>query len=168
MGTTGAVAAGGQAGLSIVGAYNTSQSQKLQAEFQQAQYEANSKIANLQGESAIQAGEFAQADTGRRAKALIGSERAAAGASGVDVNSGSAAAIQGDTAALSAMDQLTIKNNAWKQAWGYSEQALQSEGSGIFTGLAGANQSQNTLLTGGMQAVGYGGQAVYNYNKPIK
>jgi hypothetical protein len=48
-----------------------------------------------------------------------GAIRAAAGASGLDVNDGSPVRLAGDTAALGELDALTIRNNAARSAFGY-------------------------------------------------
>ena len=45
------------------------------------------------------------------------------GASGVDVNSGSALDILSDNAAVAALDAKTIRHNAANEAFGYREQA---------------------------------------------
>lgn len=80
--------------------------------------------------------------------AAIGTQRAGFAANGVDVNSGTAANIQDDTAQLGEFDALTIRNNAAREAWGYKTQsgnyrqsaatAQKSARSGVFGSLLGA------------------------------
>lgn len=94
-------------------------------------------------------------------RTLVGSQRAALAASGVDANVGSGAEIQGETQALGALDELTIKNNAAREAFGYKVEA-QNYRSGAQFARAGAqnaaqsyrNQSWATLLGGGLQVAG--------------
>lgn len=89
------------------------------------------------------------------AKGLVGSQRAAAAASGVEVNDGSALDVQADTAALGELDATTIANNAAREALGYKAQASGYRQQGIYEGLAARNQAgalktagYSTLLTG--------------------
>lgn len=55
----------------------------------------------------------------------IGTQRAAQAGNGIDVNSGSAAQLQDDTAMIGELDALTIQNNAAREAYGYRVQADQ-------------------------------------------
>lgn len=50
---------------------------------------------------------------------MIGTQRTAFASGNIDVNSGTAAEIQDDTAMFGELDALTIANNAAKEAWGY-------------------------------------------------
>lgn len=56
---------------------------------------------------------------------VIGAQRVAAGASGTAVDSDSSVALQESTRALSEMDALQARNNAAREAWGYTVQADQ-------------------------------------------
>ncbi len=68
------------------------------------------------------------------------------------------------------MDALTVKNNAWREAWGYKAQARSYRTQGALSRLASRNEANSTLLTGGLQAVnaGVGGYDRYNKNKGTK
>lgn len=164
MGAVAGVTAGLQAANSVTSSYNQSVAQSMQADFQSQQFEENSKLADMQATDAIKRGDEAADQVVEKTNRMLGSQRVAAGGSGVDVNSGSAALIQDDTKTLGALDALTIKNNAWKTAWGYKFQATQSQGQAGFAQIAGQNASNNTLMTGGMQAIGQGGQAAYYFS----
>lgn len=160
-----AAGAGAQALGSIGGAYAESQALKTQGEYQRMQYEMNARLAGLQAQDAIKRGDKAAVEVKRRAKRVIGSQRAALAAQGIEVDSGSAAQIQADTVAQSTLDVLEIKNNAWREAWGYRFQASDYMGRGRFAEMAAKASATNTLLTGGMNAItslagglsGYGG-----------
>lgn len=55
----------------------------------------------------------------------VGTQRTAQAGNGIDVNSGSAAQLQDDTAMIGELDALTIQNNAAREAYGYRVQAEQ-------------------------------------------
>jgi len=159
MGVTAAVMFGVGAGADIVGAVTESNAQREQAKYQKHQYEVNAKLAEDQGAEAIKLGDQEASQLGKKTEQLRGSQRAAYAAQGIDVNSGVAAEVQADTVALGAADVLKIKDNAWKTAWGYKQEAASSRSKGEFARVAGENAANNTLLTGGLKALGKAGQA---------
>jgi len=154
MGATGAVAASGVAGgISQFGnAYVQAQAAKTQGAYQRQQYEFNARMANLQAEDSIRRGDKEAKAHKKKVKGLIGSQRAAMAAQGIEVNADSALDIQADTAAQGAADALQIKNNAWREAWGYRVAAASNQGQGAFAYMAARHQAKNTLVTGGIQA----------------
>ena len=158
-------------GISAYGnAYAQSSAQQTQAEYQRQQYETNARLAEMSSKDAIKRGDEDAAKYKSKIKQTIGAQRAAMAAQGIEVDSGSALEIQEDTAAIGAEDMVTIKNNAWREAWGYRVQANNSYGEGAMAYMAGMNKSRNTLITGGIQAMqggiqgaGYGIRAVRDY-----
>lgn len=85
----------------------------------------NANISEMQSKDAIARGEESVAVHKMQTRKLIGSERAAFAASGVDISDpdSTAANVQRDTQALSELDQLTIRANAAREAWGFRTQA---------------------------------------------
>lgn len=149
-------------GLSSMGnAFSQSQAIQAQAAFQKQQYDTNATLADMQSQDAINRGDKQAQLIKTKTSQMISSQRAAMGAQGVEVNSGSNMQIQEDTASIGALDALTAKNNAWREAWGYKMQASQYRGAGAMASLAADNESRNTLLTGGMQMLGYGLKSAY-------
>lgn len=131
--------------------YASVQAQRSQAEFQQSQLELNRRMADIQAADAISRGDREALKLRGQTRRLIGSQRAAQAAGGVDINRGDALDIQAETASLGAADELTIKNNAYREAFGYKAQALSYGAQGAYAGLAARNSIQNTILTGGFQ-----------------
>lgn len=164
-----AVAGGVGAGINSFGAignaYAQSQAIKARAAYQSTISKINAEMANLAAEDAIKRGEVSARDYQKEVDQMIGQQRVAYAAQGVDVNFGSAADIQEETRMRGALDALTIKNNAWREAWGYRVEALNSTFAGEFAKLEGKSASRQTLLTGGMQALGYGAQAAGQFSK---
>lgn len=158
--------AGIMMGASAMGnAYSQSQAMKSQGEYQAQIANTNAKLADIKSQDAIDRGNRSANLNDTQTKKLIGSQRAALAAQGIDVNSGSAVDVQSDSASLGALDSLTIRNNAWRESWGYKVESVNDTYSGKFSGMAADNSARNTLLTGGMQAAGSFAQAGYYYNK---
>lgn len=163
MGATAAII-GASAIMTGATAYSQSRAQKAEGAYQSQMYEANSRIANIQAEDAIMRGDQEASKHKTQVKKLIGSQRASLAAQGVDINSGSALDVQADTAALGAEDEQTIKNNAWREAWGYKVQASDYLNSATFARLSSKNAAKNTILTAGMNIASDAGKGYY-YSK---
>lgn len=126
-----------------------------QADFEATFLEQNATLADQQAEDALVRGQNAQYKQAAQTRGLIGSQRAAAAASGVDVGSGSALELQLDSAGMGEIDRTEIKNNAMLEAWGYQAQAVDYRNRAKLTRYAGKNTaaglkaaSYSTLLTG--------------------
>lgn len=130
--------------------YQQSKAQKSQGEYEKSIYETNARISQLQADDAIRRGESKANEHKKSVKRLIGSQRASLAAQGQDLEAGDALAIQEETAQLGALDALEIKNNAWREAWGYRVQANQYMGQARFADITSKYKSRQTLLTGGM------------------
>lgn len=166
--SAGIMMAGSMAGQSVSSfgtAYSQSEAMRSQGDYQARMAEANANLANIKALDADQRGNLAANRLDMQTTRMIGTQRAGLAAQGVDVDYGSAAAVQKDTATLGALDALTIRNNAWREAWGYKTQALNDSYSGKFAKMAADSDADNTLLTGGMKMASYGMQAGYYYAK---
>lgn len=153
---------------SATSAYQQSQAIKAQGKYQSNQLRFNAEVADLQATDAINRGNADAATKKRQTKQVIGSQRAALAAQGIEVNEDTASLIQQDTAGLGAEDVQTIKNNAWREAWGYRVQAVDYNAQAGFASVASRFNANQTLLTGGLQFARdvSGGVAAYkNYTK---
>lgn len=131
--------------------YEQAQGQRSAGSAQRAMFEANARIADLQAQDAVLRGQEAARQKLVQTRGLIGSQRATLAAQGIDVESGTALDLQVETAGLGALDALTIRNNAAREAWGYRVQASDLESKGVFSSLAASNAAGSTLATGGLQ-----------------
>lgn len=150
-------------GLTAYGTYTGIESQGIQGQFQRKMYDINSQIAGYKAEDAIKRGEEESSNYQKKVAGVVGSQRAALAANGVDVNYGTAQEMQDETRSMGALDALRIKNNAMLEAWGYKTEAANLGGSSAFSSLAQSNTQRNMLLTGGLRAAEYGSQI---YNSP--
>ena len=153
---------GGQAILGAGSAYSSVRAQKMESDYKRSQLDLNRQMADISAKDAIDRGEREALALRGRTKRLIGSQRAALAAQGINIESGSAAEVQADTAALGAVDELTIRNNAYREAFGYKAQAISYGGQGAFTGIASNFAQRSTILTAGAQ---FGSEALGTYSR---
>lgn len=144
------------AATSLMSANSQARGQEDQGAYESSRLEMNASFADQQAQDAIDRGEKDAAAHERKVKLLIGQQRAKMGAQGADLSSGSALEVQLDTAGLGAEDILQIKNNAFRQAWGYQEQAADYRDQAKLTRTGTKNAARNTILTGLADAVGTG------------
>lgn len=111
--------------IGLVGSMMQAKGQTENADFQSGMMQQNAQFKLRTADETINAGNTS-ADWQRvRAKQAVGTQRSVQAANGIDVNSGSAAQLQDDTAMLGELDALTIQNNAAREAYGYRIQAKQ-------------------------------------------
>ena len=133
--------------------------QQADAEMAQASYnrltgEFNAKLAEMDAEDALAMGESAVMDVEKEGRRIRGAQRSSLAAQGVDADKGSAAGVATDTFAEIAKDKMTLRNNAWRQAWGFKVEAHKHRTAAAFGYAAGSNVAGSTLLTGGAKALG--------------
>ncbi len=136
----------------IYSTYAQTEALKAQSEIQKAQTEMNKEIAEYNAEEAIARGKDDENQFRKQIKKVIGSQRAAIGASGVEISSGSALEVQEDAAAIGEADALTIRQNARMEAMGYKMSALQTGVQGQIGQATNRAQQSSTLLAGGINA----------------
>lgn len=154
MGAVAGIMFGAKALFDVIGGVKEAEAQREQAKYQKHMADLNAKLAEDQGKEAIQAGDLEANALARKADQVKGAQRVGYAGQGVDVNTGVAAEMQADTEALSQIDQVTIKTNAWRQAWGYKVEALNSRSRGEFSRIAGEKAANNTLMTAGIRGLG--------------
>lgn len=161
MGDSGGMSAsaGISAASSLAGAYSQSEALKSQSDYQRSMSAINARFADIQGKDAIERGEKEAQKLKKGAKRTIGAQRAALAAQGIDVNEGSALELQEDTDKLSSEDAMQIRNNAWREAWGYRVQAQNISSQSAMSSIGANAQARSTLLTGGLNALAYGAKA---------
>lgn len=136
--------------LDFVGSVQENKARESQARFNAQVARNNSIIAERRAADARERGKIEEARQKERTRQLIGRQRAAAAAQGVVVDEGSALDITSDTAGLGELDALTIRNNAEREALGFSAQAsnfrTQSQ---VFNSSADQIRSSTFLSTAG-------------------
>jgi hypothetical protein len=140
--------------MDLTSANSQAEAQKLQGDYAKSRFDTNARLAEMQGEDAIRRGDKEADQRIRQVSQVKGSQRVALAAQGIDIDSGSAAQVQGDTAKQGAEDVATIRGNAWREAWGYRAQAQDMRGQGEMAFRGSRVEASNTLLTGGLKAAG--------------
>lgn len=148
---------------SVAGAVEQVNAVKAQGSYSESLARTNAALGKLRASEVLQEGDVAAARKQAQTRSEVGAFRGAGAGSGVDVNKGSSAIIQSELKTVGASDALTIKNNAARAAWGYETQSLQDTFQGQFESLATKTKVQQSIATGGLQAIS-GPLAIYgNY-----
>lgn len=85
--------------------------------------ENNARIAADEAANAQAMGDRESEQQTWRTRAILGQQRAAIAASGIDSQVGTAAQVLGETALFGEVDQQTIRMNAARSAWSFNSQA---------------------------------------------
>lgn len=137
-------------GLQIIGSVSDAENQKEMGNYQNEQYQQNAKNAERDARLAEKRGEEQAINQGKQVNQVVGQQKVGYAASGVDVSSGSAAAVTAETYKIGFEDMSTIKNNAYLEAMGFRQQAANYRTAGA-QALKGAQNSANaSILRGGL------------------
>lgn len=136
--TMAAVSLAGSVGSSIMGAAGASQAADAQA--QSMQYKAavarnNAIIAERNAQEATSAGVVGASTNDMKTRNTVGTQIVTQAANGLDVGSGTNAALQDSARDLGHLDSMTIIHNALKQATGFRAQGAN------FTAEAGLDEA---------------------------
>ena len=155
-----------QTGLGVLtqlyGASIAAKGYERQGEAEQMQMEHNARVAEDNAENATYAAGEARKAGSREAKRheqrvrlMVSRQKAAYGASGVDVNAGAPVDIMSDSILAGADDAAVIRRNAAMEAWGmktraadYRAQAGMYRVKGADSKAVGKIRAGSTLLTG--------------------
>ena len=132
------IATGVGAAVSAYGAHEQGVAESQAATYQAQVARNNQIVAQQNAQMALQTGQQQEAAKREQTAQMIGQQRAIVAGSGIDPNSGSSKRIQGDTAALGALDAEQIRNNAARTAYGYQTQGVD------YAAQAGLLQSESS------------------------
>jgi hypothetical protein len=141
-------------GITALGAVEGGMSHAAMANYQAQVAANNAKIAQWNATTEAESGAAKESAQGMKTAAAAGAAKAAQGASGIDVNTGSAANVRQAIGKLGALDALTIRSNTARAVYGYEVQAssdtaesqlLQAEAKQA--GTAGDISALGTFLT---------------------
>lgn len=116
----------------------------------------NAGISERAGRDAVKRGNIDADEQRQQTGQVLGAQRAAFAANGVDVNSGSAGQVQNDTAAIGELDALTLVNNAAREAYGYQVQAMDQRQQGKLAKYQGKMDAIGSILGGAEKAASMG------------
>ena len=135
--------------------YAQAETAKAQADAQASALEQNAKIAEYQGHDAIQRGGQEELRLRRSLAIQQGQAKAAMGASGIDIDSGSMQNIINSSIQEGEYDAAAIRFNAARERWGYLQQANNMRAQAQTARNIGSNAYRNALF-GGFLKLGTG------------
>ena len=148
------VAAWIAAGTAVAGTAYSMYSANQSAHYQAAVEKNNSKIADQQAMNANAAGSYAADQARIRGNLARGSQATAFAANNVDMSTGSAADILGDTAMFTAQDERQARTNAALQSYGYQVQSTSDQGSAAYALYRGKTSQFSSFLNGASSTAG--------------
>lgn len=130
--------------ISAMGAMETAAAQQREADY-------NRQVSEMKARDAINRGNIESEAARAKGEKVGGAQRAAMGASGAVVGSGSFGEILTDTVVTGERDAQTIRTNALRESWGYENEAESFRLKGETAATAGQYAMMGSLLTGGSQ-----------------
>lgn len=124
---------------------------KAEDRFAQSQARFNISMSQIKEREAKRRGEADVQKLKTKTKQIIGTQRVSYAGQNVALDSGTPLDIQEETAALSAEDAVTIRNNAWLEAFGYRVEANQYRLGAAFSRARRNNQIVGSILGGTLQ-----------------
>lgn len=143
--------------VAVRGARRAGKAGQAAAEADATLSDYNADVAELQAADALERGEIEANRYRQSVRALVGGQRAAYAAQGVDVNSGSPLEVQEDTRAIGELDALQLVNNAKREAWGFKVEAYDSRMRAFYArreGVMLAKAGTTAALSAGLQGAG--------------
>lgn len=150
--------------VSYEGAQEAAKAQKNASLYQAQVAQNNASVANQNAQIATQAGAAQAEQQELKTRAAVGAIKASQGASGIDVNSGSALDTQKSQDVLGQLDALSIRSNAARQAYGYQNQAASYEGEAALdrSGASAATEAGNIAGTSSLLSAASSAGNTYN------
>lgn len=112
------------AGVKAYGSIQAGQAKQAQSMFQASIATRNQLIATQNADYSRQVGEVDAQTAGIKTSQTVGLEKAGQGASGLDVNFGSAAQVRDSTQEIGWHDQQVIRSDAARKAYSYTQEAV--------------------------------------------
>jgi len=139
---------------SAYSAYAGAKASNAAMEYQAQIARNNASMDDWRAADAINRGQISEADQRMKTGQLKGRQRALMAARGIDLGEGSALDILTTTDLMGERDALTIRDNAVREAWGYTQQANNARGNAdVYQYRADSNSpltaAASTVLTSG-------------------
>jgi hypothetical protein len=119
--------------------------------YQERVQEFNARMAEKQADLIIQKSAKDANQVRLQGDQVLGKQRVNFAAQGIDINSGSALAIQDETVARSKEDARTVINNAYLEAIGIRYDAVNQRSQGGMARVAANARANTSLINGGIE-----------------
>lgn len=147
------------AGIAAAGSIVSGVNQANQMRYSARVADANAAMDRAAAQDALDRGAKEEQRQYRKTAQLLGAQRAAMAANGLEVDFGSAAAIQTDTKTIGWEDAATIRENATREAKGYeisaannNDKAVASRAGAKAAIIGGVFDAGSTMLSGAAQS----------------
>lgn len=130
------------AGVGALGALQSGEANRRKFEYQAGIAAINRETALKNAAYALRTGEAQALRTGMGQRFRMGNIITKQAASGIDLNSGSAAEVRAGQGLVDRMDQTTIRENAARRAFGHMVEAESASQSGVLASRAAEDATQ--------------------------
>ena len=170
MGVAGAGLAivGAGAVVSTVSAVSSAEAQGAQAKYQSQVAANNATIAQNNAQMAVAAGESQAQQEELKDRGKAGAIKAAAGANGITLGSGSAGDVDQSERLLNETDAATIRSNAARSAYGYETQASNFTASSALESSIAGQADTNAILGGTGSLLGSAASGAGKYSSWVQ
>lgn len=167
---------GNAAGLALTGAQMSGQigsgfarGEEIRAEtnFITSQLTLKEELLKRQAGDVINRGIDQRVRIQEALKQELSSTRAAKGNSGTLIGSGSNADVEKSKIDVATLDELEVMADARRQAWALEFEASEVAGQREMAALAGKTARRNSIISGGLQALGTGAQGYSKYGDAL-
>lgn len=153
-------------GSTIIGA--AGQLQQADASAKSSEYSAkvanmNAELSDRRAKDALARGEAEEQQKRQQVQQVMGQQRAALAANGVDLTFGSPLDTIVDTATLGELDALTIRQNTARESYDYRVQAVNQRAGSTMSTMEAANQRTAGYMGAAGTILGGAGKAYKDY-----
>lgn len=134
---------------SAISSFVGGESQQQMFNYQAGVAQLNAQIARQNATYATQVGDIQAAQAGLQGAQRLGKIKAAQGASGLDVNTGSNKQVQTSQAEITSFDATAIRSNAARTSYNYENQAVGFAAQANMDTIAGKNARTAGLIGAG-------------------
>lgn len=149
-------------GAQLLSSYFSGQNAQAMNQYNQAVADANAQASRNQAKRVLQAGIQQERASKNATNQMLGRQRVSMAAQGIDVSTGNALDIQEQTVQFGIEDAQIIRNNAFLEAMGYEQQAINYKAQANISGMAESNKVSSSLIGAG---ISYFGGAAGQSNK---
>lgn len=160
--------AGAQGFTALTGGIVQSQAIQARSEYEAGQLELNAQLSEIMAKDAIERGDEQLRDFSTIVNRVIGQQRVGFAGQNVDVSSGSAREAKEDAERIAFDTSVRLRNNAWREAWGYNVRSENLRSQANLARIAGDFNANQTLLSGINRSLGFGIESLNLSNKALK
>lgn len=153
--------------LSAAGAVQQGNASAAASRYNAQVAEMNATISDKRARDALERGQVEEQKQRQKTASIMGAQKAAMAANGVDLSFGSPLDTIVDTATMGELDALTIRSNAYREEYDYKVDAVNKRAGANLSRMEASAAKTGSLLTAGSTILG-GAASVGKYQKTGK